>query len=41
MYLNGKKVLDVTSRGRGPKDWQGANFYVGGNMTNLAASPDG
>lgn len=37
MYLNGKKVLDVTSRGSGPKDWKGANFYVGGNMTNLAS----
>lgn len=37
MYLNGKKVIDVTTRGAGPKDWKGANFYVGGSMTNLAS----
>lgn len=37
LYLNGKKVIDVQTRGAGPKDWRGANFYVGGNMTNLAS----
>ena len=37
MYLNGKLVIDVQTRGAGPKDWKGANFYVGGSMTNLAS----
>lgn len=37
LYLNGKKIIDVTSRGTGPKDWMGAQFYVGGSMTNLAS----
>lgn len=37
LYLNGKKIIDVQSRGAGPKDWRGANFYVGGSMTNLAS----
>lgn len=37
LYLNGKKIIDVQSRGAGPKDWKGANFYVGGSMTNLAS----
>lgn len=37
IYLNGKKIVDVQSRGKGPKDWRGANFYVGGSMTNLAS----
>ena len=37
LYLNGKKIIDTQSRGSGPKDWRGANFYVGGSMTNLAS----
>ena len=37
LYLNGKCIIDATSRGAGPKDWLGANFYVGGSMTNLAS----
>lgn len=37
LYLNGKCIIDCTSRGAGPKDWKGANFYVGGSMTNLAS----
>lgn len=37
LYLNGKCVISTTSRGSGPKDWKGANFYVGGSMTNLAS----
>lgn len=37
VYLNGKKVISCASRGAGPKDWRGANFYVGGSMTNLAS----
>lgn len=38
LYLNGKKVIDCTSRGAGPKNWKnGAKFYVGGSMTNLAS----
>ena len=37
LYLNGKKIIDAQSRGAGPKDWRGANFYVGGSMTNLAS----
>ena len=37
LYLNGKKIIDVQSRGTGPKDWKGAKFYVGGSMTNLAS----
>lgn len=35
--MNGKKIIDAQSRGAGPKDWRGANFYVGGSMTNLAS----
>lgn len=37
LYLNGKCIINETSRGAGPKDWRGANFYVGGSMTNLAS----
>ena len=37
LYLNGKKVIDCQTRGAGPKDWNGAKFYVGGSMTNLAS----
>ncbi len=37
LYLNGKCIINTTSRGTGPKDWKGANFYVGGSMTNLAS----
>ena len=37
LYLNGKLVACGTSRGAAPKDWRGANFYVGGSMTNLAS----
>ncbi len=37
LYLNGKRLFDVRTRGCGPKDWKGANFYVGGSMTNLAS----
>lgn len=37
LYLNGKCVIDAPTRGYGPKDWMGANFYVGGSMTNLAS----
>ncbi len=37
VYLNGKKIIQCTSRGAGPKDWKGAHFYVGGSMTNLAS----
>lgn len=37
LYLNGKCVINTVSRGAGPKDWKGANFYVGGSMTNLAS----
>ena len=37
VYLNGKKIIQCASRGAGPKDWRGANFYVGGSMTNLAS----
>lgn len=37
LYLNGKRLFDVQTRGVGPKDWKGANFYVGGSMTNLAS----
>lgn len=37
LYLNGKQVASATSRGKGPFDWKGAKFYVGGSMTNLAS----
>ena len=37
VFLNGKLIVDTQSRGAGPKDWKGANFYVGGSMTNLAS----
>ena len=37
LYLNGKKIIDCNSRGAGPKNWNGAKFYVGGSMTNLAS----
>ena len=37
VYLNGKKIIQCASRGAGPKNWRGANFYVGGSMTNLAS----
>ena len=38
LYLNGKLIAEGTSRGRGPSKWKsGANFYVGGSMTNLAS----
>ncbi len=37
MYLNGKEVISCQSRGSGPKNWNGAKFYVGGSMTNLAS----
>jgi len=37
VYLNGKKIISCASRGAGPKDWKGANFYVGGSITNLAS----
>lgn len=37
LYLNGKEVINCQTRGSGPKDWLGAKFYVGGNMTNLAS----
>lgn len=37
LYLNGKCVINTVTRGAGPKDWKGANFYVGGSMTNLAS----
>ena len=37
LYLNGKKIIDCQARGAGPKNWRGANFYVGGSMTNLAS----
>ena len=38
LYLNGKKIIDCQTRGRGPYNWKnGAKFYVGGSMTNLAS----
>ena len=37
LYLNGKEIASGTSRGAGPKNWDGAKFYVGGSMTNLAS----
>ena len=37
LYLNGKLIASGTSRGRGPYNWNGAKFYVGGSMTNLAS----
>lgn len=37
VYLNGKKIIDCQARGAGPKNWNGAKFYVGGSMTNLAS----
>ena len=38
LYLNGKLIANGTSRGRGPYNWKnGAKFYVGGSMTNLAS----
>lgn len=37
LYLNGRLVLESRARGAGPKDWKGANFYVGGSITNLAS----
>ena len=38
LYLNGKKIIDCQTRGTEPKDWKnGAKFYVGGSMTNLAS----
>ena len=38
LYLNGKLIAGGTSRGRGPYSWKnGAKFYVGGSMTNLAS----
>ena len=37
LYLNGKLIASGQSRGAGPKNWNGAKFYVGGSMTNLAS----
>ena len=37
LYLNGKEIASGTARGVGPKNWDGAKFYVGGSMTNLAS----
>lgn len=37
LYLNGKEIINCQSRGAGPKNWNGAKFYVGGSMTNLAS----
>lgn len=37
LYLNGKLIASGTSRGKGPYNWNGAKFYVGGSMTNLAS----
>ena len=37
LYLNGKLIASGSSRGSGPKNWNGAKFYVGGSMTNLAS----
>ena len=38
LYLNGKLIASGNSRGRGPYNWMnGAKFYVGGSMTNLAS----
>ena len=37
LYLNGKSVATAISRGADPKYWNGAPFYVGGSMTNLAS----
>ncbi len=38
LYLNGKKVIDCQTRGSEPHNWKnGAKFYVGGSMTNLAS----
>lgn len=38
LYLNGKKIIDCQTRGRGPYNWKGgAKFYVGGSITNLAS----
>ena len=37
LYLNGKLIASGTSRGASPKNWNGAKFYVGGSMTNLAS----
>ena len=37
LYLNGKLIASGTSRGAAPKNWNGAKFYVGGSMTNLAS----
>ena len=37
LYLNGKLIASGSTRGTGPKDWNGAKFYVGGSMTNLAS----
>ena len=37
LYLNGKEIASGETRGTGPKNWNGAKFYVGGSMTNLAS----
>ena len=37
LYLNGKLIASGSSRGAGAKNWNGAKFYVGGSMTNLAS----
>lgn len=37
LYLNGKEIINCQSRGRGPKNWNGAKFYVGGSMEDLAS----
>lgn len=38
LYLNGKLIASGVARGAGPKNWKnGAKFYVGGSMTNLAS----
>ena len=37
LYLNGKSVATAISRGADPRYWNGAPFYVGGSMTNLAS----
>ena len=36
LYLNGRCVVDATSLGTDPREWDWANFYVGGQMTHLA-----
>ncbi len=37
LYLNGKAIATATSTGASPHYWNGAPFYVGGSMEDLAS----